>query len=287
MFNGWYFKISDRKISLAIIVGVSENMAFIQTIDTYTNQSQMIEYDINDFEYTKNPFLIRIKDNYFTYKRITLNLDNNKIKIRGVLENNTFTNLNTSIYAPSIMGPFYYLKKMECNHDIISLSHQVTGKLMINQQKITIKGQGYIERDWGYSFPSSYLWLQSNDCHQPNTMIFLAIAKIPILKTSFTGIIMVLMLEGKQQKIASYYGAYLKKYVIKNNNYYLIIKQQAYTFYLKITTGNTSKLKAPQLGTMNNTIKESLDAKARIVVYKNKQKLYKLNFIACGLELVE
>lgn len=65
LFEGWYFKIVDCKISLAIIVGISKTIekscAFIQTLDTYTNQSQMIEYSLDDFQWGKDPFTLELK----------------------------------------------------------------------------------------------------------------------------------------------------------------------------------------------------------------------------------
>ena len=70
LFEGWYFKIVDCKISLAIIVGISKSCAFIQTLDTYTNQSQMIEYSLDDFQWGKDPFYIRIKNNFFTKNKL-------------------------------------------------------------------------------------------------------------------------------------------------------------------------------------------------------------------------
>lgn len=285
MFEGWYLRISDRKVSLAVIIGISETTAFIQTIDTYTNESQMINYDLKDFEYGDNPFFVKIKDNYFSKERVILNLDQGSVKISGELVNETFTPLKSSLYAPTIMGPFYYLPKMECNHGIISLTHRVKGRLMINQQKIKINGIGYIEKDWGYSFPKDYLWLQSNDCNECEASVFLAIAKIPLKFTSFTGIIMVLMIEGKQQKIASYYGAYLKQWMVKDGNYYLNIKQYPYNFYIKIIPCNSCSLKAPQLGMMSDEVKESLNSKVTVLVYKHHKRIDKFNFIACGVEL--
>lgn len=286
-FEGWYFKISDRKLTMAIIVGVSKTKAFIQTIDTYTNQSQMIDYQLTDFKMNQEPFYLKLKDNLFTKEKIILNLNNGLIKIRCILNNSEFTPLQTTTYAPSIMGPFTYFKNMECNHGIISLRHQVTGKLIINQQKLDINGIGYIEKDWGYSFPQKYLWLQSNDCLQTRASIFLAIAKIPVGKISFTGIIMNLMIKDKQFKIASYYGAYVKKVIIKNNNYYLVIKQYPYRFYFKITYKTSNELKAPQLGKMIDIVKESLDSHVSLIIYKHHQRLDRYDFTSCGLELFE
>lgn len=286
-FEGWYFKISDRKVTLAIIIGYSETMAFIQTLDTYTNQRQMIKYSLSDFKIDKEKFCLKIKDNLFTPEKIILNLSMGEVKIRAVLENGEFTRLKSSPYAPTIMGPFSYFKNMECNHGIISLCHQVTGRLIINQQKLDINGIGYIEKDWGHSFPQKYLWLQSNDCLQTKAAVFLALAKITIGKISFTGIIMTLLVKDKQYKIASYYGAYLKRIEMKNGNYYLIIKQYPYRLYFKIIPKLGSELKAPQLGRMTDTVKESLDSQVSLLVYKQHQRIGRYDFVSCGLELFE
>ena len=68
-------KLFDCKISLAIIVGISKTIekscAFIQTLDTYTNQSQMIEYSLDDFQWERSLY-IRIKNNFFTKEQIIL-----------------------------------------------------------------------------------------------------------------------------------------------------------------------------------------------------------------------
>lgn len=151
LFEGWYFKIVDCKISLAIIVGISKTIekscAFIQTLDTYTNQSQMIEYSLDDFQWGKDPFYIRIKNNFFTKEQIILDLDNGLVDIQGNLKNSQYTKLETTCYAPTIMGPFHYLPFLECNHAIISLRHHITGSLKVNNQKFQIIGDGYIEKD--------------------------------------------------------------------------------------------------------------------------------------------
>ena len=67
-------KLLIVKISLAIIVGISKTIekscAFIQTLDTYTNQSQMIEYSLDDFQWGKDPFYIRIKNNFLLKNKL-------------------------------------------------------------------------------------------------------------------------------------------------------------------------------------------------------------------------
>ena len=70
------------------------------------------------------------------------------------------------------MGPFHYLPFLECNHAIISLRHHITGSLKVNNQKFQIIGDGYIEKDWGRSFPQDYLWLQSNSCKRKKRQVY-------------------------------------------------------------------------------------------------------------------
>ena len=41
------------------------------------------------------------------------------------------------------------------------MNHTVNGVLMINNEEIDINnGKGYIEKDWGTSFPKKYIWIQ-------------------------------------------------------------------------------------------------------------------------------
>ena len=43
---------------------------------------------------------------------------------------------------------------MECYHGIVSMDHTVNGLIEINNEKIDFsEGRGYIEKDWGRSFP--------------------------------------------------------------------------------------------------------------------------------------
>lgn len=289
MFEGWYFKVTDDKISLAIIVGVSKTVekscAFIQTLDTYTNQSQMIEYDLDDFKWGNDPFYLQIKDNLFTKSKIVLNIEGDCVDLKGTLDIGQFTKLSATRYAPTIMGPFSYLPWNECNHGIISLKHLVQGSLLINDQTIKIDGIGYIEKDWGKSFPSEYLWLQSNNCKEYDASIFLSVANVPVLCGSFQGMIMTLLVDEKQYHIASYYGAYLKDYFTKEGYHYLVIKQRSYTFYFKIKPSLALELKAPQFGKMNGYVEESLKAITTLLVYKKDKQIGKFSFINCGLEI--
>ena len=98
------------------------------------------------------------------------------------------TNGPNSFFSPGIMGPYSFIPFMECYHGILSMNHNISG--VINHNGIDISfdgGKGYMEKDWGHSFPKAYIWMQSNHFSKPNISIKSSIAIIPWLKSSFIG----------------------------------------------------------------------------------------------------
>lgn len=53
----------------------------------------------------------------------------------------------------------------------------VEGTVKVNDQEIDFTGgRGYIEKDWGSSFPKRYIWIQSNHFEEPTASLFFSIA---------------------------------------------------------------------------------------------------------------
>ncbi|QII81181.1 hypothetical protein G7057_00970 [Jeotgalibaca arthritidis] len=44
---------------------------------------------------------------------------------------------------------------------------------------MTSTGKGYIEKDWGRSFPKNYIWIQSNHFNDNQRSLFFSYAHIP------------------------------------------------------------------------------------------------------------
>lgn len=157
-FEGWYFKNSSDNGSIAFIPGIninnSEKKAFIQII-TNTN-SYYVNYDINEFEYGFDPFYVRIGKNLFSKYGVHIDIEDNKqnLIVYGDVKYSNIKNITTNDLYPNIMGPFSYIPFMECNHAILSMKSDATGFVNINDNKINFNEDiGYIEKDWGYSFP--------------------------------------------------------------------------------------------------------------------------------------
>lgn len=54
------------------------------------------------------------------------------------------------------------------------MSSRADGSITINNKNIAFdNGVGYIEKDWGSSFPKSYIWCQGNNFENSNTSFML------------------------------------------------------------------------------------------------------------------
>lgn len=290
-FEGWYFKNTSNKISISFIPGININKdnkcAFIQVITN--DKSYYVDYDIKKFEYNDNPFYIRIGNNYFSTKYIKIDINHSNLKIKGNLKYSNSINIKTSNFSPNIMGIFSYVPFMECNHAIISMKNNINGSIIINDRKINFNnGIGYIEKDWGYSFPDSYIWLQGNNFSSNSNVAFMmSIANIPFKIFNFRGLICSLIIDNYEYRFATYNGSKILKYNIDNNKIDITIKKSDY--YLEVT-GNLDKgnsLKAPVNGSMEKDIIESISSIIKITLRKDSKILFSDSSNNCGLEIVK
>lgn len=249
-FKGYYYKHQKNDYTISFIPGISNNHEFIQIITS--DNSYYIPY---------------IKGNIFSKYGIMIDINYDNISIKGKIQ---YEDLHP--IKRDIMGPFKYFP-MECKHEIVSMNHKLNGSLIINKKFIDFKGgNGYIEGDYGKSFPKEYIWVQSNDLPN-NTSIMVSIANIPFMNTKFKGCICIIYYNDEEYRMASYLGARIIKY----NQKKIIIKQGKYLLVANINNNKGYNLKAPYLGEMKKTIIESTNCNTRFRFYKNKRLIFDYN----------
>lgn len=301
-FEGWYFKqvSSDAKSIISIIPGVSQDCldthSFIQIITDLgrTGNRRMLttcylKYAIDDFRYKKNPFRLMIGDNLFDRNGIVLNIKNDDYNIKGNVRFSQFTKIHRNITSPSAMGYFAYFNFMECNHDIISMNHSLKGKVDINGEIIDLKdGRGYIEKDWGTSFPSEYIWLQSNHFEVNNTSIMISVARIPFLGLEFQGFICNLILDGREFRFATYNNSKIIKYICSGDSINIIISKGKQQLIIKAKICDyLGILKAPINGGMDKMIKEGLAGYVDIKLLYDSYPMFEGRGNPCAIEVVK
>lgn len=154
------------------------------------------------------------------------------------------------------MGPFSLVPFKECRHSVWSMRHSVRGNVFMNGQKYFFRNAwGYWEGDCGRSFPKEYIWTQ---CFFSDGALMLSVADIPMAGIRFTGIIGVILWQGKEYRIATYLGAR----VVKIQNKTVRVKQGSLELDVRLLETSGCPLKAPLKGDMARTIHESASCRA-------------------------
>lgn len=298
-FEGWYFKqVLKNGEAFAIIPGIAiknhKKEAFIQIIETFTNKSYYLTYDIKEISLSKTDYYIKIKDNYFSKDKIILNIDTKDLKLFGELKFSNLTPLSKTVYRPTIMGPFSYIKNMQCNHAIISMHHTVNGTISLNNKKIKLKNAtGYIEKDYGTSFPKKYLWLHSNTSKTTKKIsLTLSVANIPLGILSFQGFFCTLLINNKEYYFTTYYKDSLKLGPVNesdDDNIHIQLRNNKYQLDLLIFPDPGINLIAPINGTMEKPMKENLTTNTIISLkeLKTNKKVHDDCLINSGFEYVK
>ncbi len=294
-FEGWYYKLIDQSMehAIAIIPGISigkgmeDSHAFIQVMYN-GRQVSYFRFDRKAFRFHTGQFAIRIGQNYFSQNCLSLNLKDDQLKLSGSLKFQDILCLPKSIYLPGIMGPFTYIPFMECYHGIINIQHHIIGSLKLGEKQIDFTGgKGYIEKDWGRSFPKSWIWLQSNHFGNQDATIMFSAARIPWLGSSFPGFISFLRLGDRLYLFATYTGAKLIRLEDKEGSLTAVIVDRSYRLVLSITQNLGGELKAPNSGLMERTIMESIYSEVHIRFTRRSGKLlFEGKGTNAGLEIV-
>ncbi len=250
-FKGWYFKCSTKDKTIAFIPAYhysnNKKSASLQII----TEDNAINIPFDSLEYHEKPLYVKIGNCVFSHEGIILDFQSHELQLEGKL---CFEELSPIRY--DIMGPFKYVPFMQCRHSVYSMSHKINGEIKVNDQLYNFENDiGYIEGDRGRSFPKKYIWTQ---CCFENNSLMLSVADIPFLGIHFTGIIGVLIIKGKEYRIATYLGAKIKQ-INKNT---VTVKQGNFELTAKLLKKNAQPLAAPANGDMCRTIHESASCDA-------------------------
>jgi tocopherol cyclase len=294
-FEGWYYKLvtEDQKTSLALIPGISMHQqdphAFIQVfISTDLDlKTHYFRFKSDAFIYSYEQFIVQIEKNLFSLKSLELNLLDGDMNLSGTIKFNNHKTLKKNIYQPNIMGPFAYIPFMECNHGVISMQSNLEGMIHVNGKDIDFsKGKAYIEKDWGKSFPKSYIWLQSNHFKDDQTSLMFSYATIPFMGLSFKGLIVNLLIQEKEYRFATYNFTKILSKEIKKDEISFLLKHGKYKLEIYAKKENDVELKSPSFGLMNQTIKEGLSGIIRIKFYEKDVLIYEDQGQNAGIEIM-
>ena len=288
-FEGWYFKVvnEDASKAFAFIPGVAMDAnanghAFIQVLDGKAKTAEYHRFDLQTFSSEKDRFEIEIAGNRFSEKGIQLKLPD--------LEVNLSFSGNIPWpkpwYSPGIMGPFAYVPFMECYHGIVSMNHTINGYIKDSSQKYNFdKGRGYLEKDWGKSFPEAYFWMQSNHFEEAGISMKASVAKIPFMGSSFVGFISGFWLRDRLIRFTTYNQTKLRKSFANEQQVEIVLENRKNRLEILAHRDGATSLPSPIQGAMEGRIEESMTATLEVQLSENKQIIFEGKGKHAGLEV--
>ncbi len=270
-FEGWYFKqvSANRETVYSFIPGISlskdKNHSFVQVINGLTGEVFYFEYPVSEFKASAKDLKVEVGNSIFSFDGIKLDLRNETQKIEGELNFNSIEPYPSSTINPGIMGWYSFVPFMECKHGVVSTGHNIDGVLSVNGVNHDFSsGRGYIEKDWGKSFPESWIWLHCNTFDTSDTSFTFSVAKIPWLGSYFIGFISYLKVDNEFYNFSTWSKANIRSLTYRDNNLEILLGNKNLNLIVKASNNLPGNLRAPLRGSMSRMIKETVDASIQI-----------------------
>ena len=248
---------------------ILNQQAFIQILDGKNLKTNFIKFPFDQFSSDHKRFIVDIANNQFSLEHIKLNLT----EAQGEITFEDQVPWPSTFLSPGIMGPFTFVPFMECYHGILSMDHKLSGSISIDGRSINFDGgRGYIEKDWGHSFPSAYIWMQSNHFKKEGVSIKASVAKIPWLTGAFVGFIAGLYLDGKLYQFTTYNSTKLIKSLATHELVHIIMQNKKYKLEIRAIRDHSTELAAPIHGFMDGRISESMTAQIQVQLTERKSR---------------
>ncbi|MDX2161582.1 MAG: tocopherol cyclase family protein [bacterium] len=272
-FEGWYYKLvtPDRAARYAIIPGIflsddpAQHHAFVQVFDGVSGRATYHRYPADQFHAAADRFDVRIGANHFTADGFTLAIDDSLRRVAAEVRFTGLTPYPVTALSPGIMGPFAYLPFMECYHGVVSLDHAVAGILHDDDQAIRFDGgRGYIEKDWGKSFPAGWVWMQTNHFDALGTSLSASIAVTPMLGQWFPGFIAAFWHAGTLHRFTTYTGARVETLAIRDDQVHWVMRGIEHRLEIHAARADASLLPGPDRVAMDMRVPETLKASIHV-----------------------
>lgn len=266
-FEGFYCKSAKSDgTTLVVICGYvksgQHSHAFIQ-VSTQDSETCYFEYPIDQLKVSDEEFNFSINGHCFSKEGISINEKDCVINIKF----EKFTAWKRSFFKPTVMGLLSYIPFVECKHDVTAPSLTISGKAQVGNNEVNFKNaSGYIDKNWGASFPEKYFWGHVAGFSDSSISIQFAkgcpkwlLWKVPV----YIGF---LRIDGKTHTFSSVKSGKLT--MINVGHREISLENSKYRIILKFNGGTALNLKAPLNGKLDDEIVEHAGINTLVQIYE-------------------
>ena len=270
-FEGWYFKLvsADEKNKIAIIPGVilgNDAHAFVQIIDGSDGKTEYFTFPFDQFETNFPKFRLRIAKNQFDSSRLRMDINQPEGQLFGEINFGKLNPWPVTVLSPGVMGWYAWVPGMECYHGVLSFDHSLSGKITFNGKEMDFSGgRGYIEKDWGKSFPSAWVWFQSNHFQNISACITASVADNSMDWKQLSRVsLSVFGWNGQLYRFTTYRNSKIESLEIAEDQVAWVLRNRTHRLRLKAFRSHGGLLRGPTPLDMGKRVMETLNASIQV-----------------------
>lgn len=268
-FEGWYLKLvtADQRRSLALIPGLFRGRepgsahAFVQVVIPGAEAVRFERVPVEAFSAADDEFDVRVGASRFGARGVRVDLPG----CRGEVGFGELAPWPVTPTAPGVMGWYAWVPVMQCYHGVVSLDHTLSGQLELDGEVLDFDGgRGYIEKDWGRSFPKRWVWMQSNHFDEPGICASLSVADVPWLGGAFPGFLVGFWRKGRLLRLTTYTGAKVTRVERTADGAALEVEDARHRLTAFAGGGTPVRIHMPSERSMEGVVEEHLGATLEI-----------------------
>jgi hypothetical protein len=276
-FEGWFQKVYSKahNASFILIYGYAthnsdDHFGFLQVL--IPNQKpEIVYFPKNEVSCDIEQHIFRLGQNLLTTEYIQINTQQFSIdlKLKNMHPLRTFKNS---------MGYNYFIPNLPCYHSVLNTAQNVSGEIQHNGVCYTLNNaMGYLEKNWGTTFPESYFWVHAVDPSHPQISLLFSKAKIVWLGKTYVKHVGYLCLEGQQIELRE-----LKKFSVSGRNIspgnrIIQMRSASAQLDLSLDDGREVVFHGPKDGALSRMIHHQADVQIEVLLtYENRRQQFQM-----------
>lgn len=265
-FEGWFQKIYavEHRASVLIIYGYAtqnppERFGFIQIL--LPNERPLLYYfPKHEVDLDLTNHVVRMGNNLLSTQEITIASEVLQMNLRLSVKHPVQSLKNT-------MGYTYYIPNLPCYHAVVNPAHWVSGDIQFNGNSIELTNErGYLEKNWGTSFPQDYLWLHALDPSDSGVSLLFSCASMHWMGRTFRKHVGHIRYKGIEMDLRELKQVTIRCVKESSLSYSITLSSKTISLRIEVVSVRQVTFKGPDQGQMSRDIIHHADANMLVTI---------------------
>jgi len=271
-FEGWFQKVYSPQLNTTFIViygfatgDERKEIGFIQ-LCVPNQKIILLTFDKNEVVCHKKKHHVRFGNHVLSEKEIKIQTD--EILIDLVISHKQERNK-----VKNSMGNFYLVPNLPCYHAIVNDNQLINGTIQFqNEHYHLMNASGYLEKNWGKSFPEKYIWLHAFDPGNFENQLLFSKADIRWSGNTFTKHLGFIRINGEYFDLRKLKNCKITISKPDPTNQLIVIRSTTLDIELNVNFNKKVVFKGPENGQLNRPIEHFNDVSIEVKTSHKSKK---------------